>query len=509
MAQTPPWIAAPLFLFLCLLRAIMDWLAERSLQEHATRAIADLRLKMLTSLLWRSPFGASEDSAAQAALIGEKSAMLRPWLERFVPAMARARVIPIVILLLVLSQSWTAALALAVTGPLIPVFMMLIGYAAQAASRDHLVEAGALNSVLADRIAALADFRLLGATHLAEADLVARSTGLRVRVMKVLRLAFLSSTVLELMASLGVAMVAVQMGTSLLGLVSWGGWGGQISVFGAIFVLLIVPEFYQPMRDLASAWHDRAAALAVLDEARRSLAQDGPRILGAEQISAVSARTPMPLVWTDLVISSAPGALIRLPAGQIMPGASIAVTGPSGSGKSTLLAALAGLLPVAEGMITYGDTQLNAASAAWLRQGLGWLPQQPRFPAMSLGAWLRSADPDAHDEHLKATLRKVQLGDLVRILPQGLATRLGEAGGGVSGGEARRLLIARALLAPPILLFADEPTADLDHEAAQAITRALLALRTTGTALLIATHDRRLIAAMDHGIDLGGAGRAA
>ncbi|AJE45728.1 ABC transporter ATP-binding protein/permease [Celeribacter indicus] len=506
--EVPAWYAALLFILLSGVRAGLDWRAEAAAQVEASRSIADLRLQLLEAAVWRSPSGPGEDAAAQAALMGEKAAMLRPWLEKFLPAMARARIVPLVILGLVASQSWTAALALAVTGPLIPVFMMLIGYAAQAASRDHLVEAGALNRLLMDRIAALADLRFLGAVGQAGADLETRATDLRERVMKVLRLAFLSSTVLELMASLGVALVAVQMGVSLLGLVSWGGWGGQISAFGAIFVLLIVPEFYQPMRDLAASWHDRAAAMAVMDEARAALAQEGPRILGEGAAPPARCDRPLPLRWQGLVISPGQDAAIAVPDGCLLPRTATAVTGPSGIGKTTLLGTLAGLRPALSGTIRYGDIRLSDATATGLRGAIGWLPQQPRFPAMSLRRWLRLAAPDATDDTLTEALHRARAGHVLAALPQGLGTRLGETGGGVSGGEARRLMIARALLAPPTLLLADEPTADLDATSAQEITGALLALRELGSALLIATHDARLIGAMDHVIALR-AGREA
>ena len=508
-SEMPGWYIAPWLILLSGLRAGLDWMAEAGSQDEASQIIADLRLQLLEAAVWRSPSGPGEDAAAQAALMGEKAAMLRPWLEKFLPAMGRARIVPVAILVLVASQSWTAALALAVTGPLIPVFMMLIGYAAQAASRDHLVEAGALNRLLMDRIAALAELRLLGAVGQAGADLEIRASDLRSRVMKVLRLAFLSSTVLELMASLGVALVAVQMGVSLLGLVSWGGWGGPISAFGAIFVLLIVPDFYQPMRDLAASWHDRAAALAVLGEARAALAQGMPRILGEGAAPAARCERPFPLRWQGLVISPGQGAAIAVPDGSLLPRTATAVTGQSGIGKSTLLGTLAGLRPALSGTIHFGDVRLSDATVAGLRGATGWLPQQPRFPAMSLRRWLRLAAPDATDEALIDALHRARAGHVLASLPQGLGTRLGETGGGVSGGEARRLMIARALLAPPALLLADEPTADLDATSAQEITGALLALRGSGSALLIATHDARLIGAMDHVIALHAGGKAA
>lgn len=499
--RDPPWLAIPGFLALACLRAPLDWLSMRHAQDAARGLVTDLRRRLIAAAAGRCVGGQDGTNAAEiASLMAEKATLVAVWAERVLPIQARVTVVPLVILLLVATQSWTAALALAVTGPVIPLFMALIGYGARAVARAQLVETGALNRLLIDRIAALADIRLLGAERLAMQDLGTRSTSLRERTMKVLGLAFLSSTVLEFMAALGVAMVAVQMGLSLLGLISWGGWGGQIGAFGAIFVLLITPDFYQPLRDLASVWHDRAGAEAALAEYRAEIQRNQAPIPG---LSAPAAPAPgAPLEWRNIVLEPRPGLHVAMPDGRVAAGEAVALVAPSGAGKSSLLLALAGLSPVAAGTVSLGGLPMTGENAARIRAGLGWIPQIPRFPSGSLRRFLTGGTA-VPAESLADALRRARADGIIRALPQGLDTRLGETGGGVSGGEARRLLIARALLHPPAVLLADEPTADLDPETAAAVVDALLALRRQGTALLVATHAPAMVAALDRRIEMG------
>ena len=490
-----PLPAAGLFFALALLRAGIDDRALALTQRLSALVRQELRARLIAQALRLSPGGPQEDPGGLASLMGEGIAQIGPWVERFRPAALRARVIPVVILALAVPLDWAAAGALVLTGPLIPVFMALVGWAAEAASRAHLLEQGALNRVLIDRVAALIDIRLLGATAQAGQDMAARAETLRGRTMAVLRLAFLSSAVLEFFAALGVALVAVHVGLSLLGLIGWGGWGGPISPFGGIFLLLVVPEFYQPLRELASAWHDRAAAEAAAGRIAAELARPGVMLGQGRPGLAPSGL----LTWSGLRIGLGDTAQIAVPDGQLAPGEAVALTGPSGVGKSAMLMALAGLVPAA-GRVQLGTRSLSDASADDLRAAMALIPQAPYFPATALRLWLApAATPDAV---LWQALHRADAAGVVQALPQGLETGLGETGGGVSGGEARRLMIARALIAAPQVILADEPTADLDAQAADAVCAVLLALRDSGVALLVATHDPRLAARMDRKITL-------
>ncbi|WP_263626740.1 ABC transporter transmembrane domain-containing protein, partial [Xinfangfangia pollutisoli] len=252
---------------------------------------------------------------AVAALAGEKLAALAPWLQRYAPARARVMVLPLVFLALVLPFSWGAALILLISGPLIPVFMALVGLAAKEASARQLDGIAGLNDLLIDRLGAVLDIRVLGATAAVETGFSAAARGLRRRSMAVLRLAFLSSTVLELFAAIGIAMMAVYVGFSLLGALSFGAWGTGLTPGAGIFLLLLAPEFYQPLRDLAAAWHDRAAAEALAEDLdswraapRVALPGQGARVAplpGPASLALQGCRAASGLVLPDMTI--APG----------------------------------------------------------------------------------------------------------------------------------------------------------------------------------------------------------
>jgi len=488
------------FLLVMVLRAILDAASQTLSSRAATTLVAAERQELLREASRLDARATGLSPAELASLVGEKLALLGPFVSRFSPAMTRSRLVPPVLLAMALPFSWVVVLIFLIAGPLIPVFMALIGVAAQRASERQMAQMGTLNSTLADRIAAAADLRLLGAEGRAGRELAAVFDALRNRTMKVLAVAFLSSTVLELFSAIGVALVAVYVGFNLLGEITWGSWGSQLHPAAGIFLLMIAPNMFQPMRDLAAAWHDRASAFAVVGEltaAKRMLSEEG-QIMGQGQPSV--APPPAVLAWQGLALRPGPGAApIALPDGQVAPGEAVALSGPSGAGKTTLIAALAGLIRPDAGVIRWGETELTDDTADALRAGLGWLPQSPQFIAAPLAEAITLGRPG----DLAAALKAAHAEEIVAGLPEGLQTPLGDIGGGVSGGEARRLMLARAHHAQAHLILADEPTADLDAETAQAVLAGLMALRDGGAALLIASHDPAVIEAMDRVIDLG------
>ncbi|NHF72714.1 ABC transporter ATP-binding protein/permease [Paracoccus xiamenensis] len=484
-------LAAAIFLAGTMLRAVLDHIAGGILFRAGDRALADARARLIDRE-FAAPGPAR--SAAMAALVAEKLPLLLPWITRYRPAMARARVIPLVYIAIAAVIAWPAALVLAVAGPLIPVFMALIGMAAESASRRHLAEIGSLNALLMERLGALIDLRLLGAGDRARADFDARAEGLRARTMAVLRIAFLSSTVLELFAAIGVALMAVYVGFTLLGVLNFGTWGRGMGVAEGVLLLLLAPDFFQPLRDLAAAWHDRAAGLAVAAELTE--AEDAPR---QPMLGQGAPATPLPgrlrLRLRDAVAALPGGARLFLPDLDLDAGQSLAISGASGAGKSTLLGVVAGLVPLDVGRVEVAGQNLDAGNADAWRARLAVMPQGMHLPDLALGDWLGAGDPTA-------ALRLAGAEGIVARLPDALRSRLGETGGGVSGGEARRLLLARAIHAGRELLIADEPTADLDRETAAHVIASLRALQAQGRTLLVASHDPALLAAMDREVRL-------
>ncbi|KUF09402.1 cysteine ABC transporter permease [Pseudoponticoccus marisrubri] len=497
-SRLQPLVMAGGFAALALLRSLLEAAAQRALARAADARIAALRDGITRAEAAAATPSAHGGAGALAALAAEKLEAVRPYLLRYRPARMRASVLPLVILAIAAWHSWAVAVVLLLAGPLIPVFMALVGWAAKSASEEQMAEIGQLSDLLVDRLAALSDLRLVGAGPQTVDSFARASEDLRHRTMAVLRIAFLSSTVLELFSALGVAMVAIWVGFSLLGELGWGAWGAELSPAVGIYLLLLAPEFFQPLRDLAAAWHDRAAAEAVLDEIDAWRAEDRPQRMGHGTQAAPLA--PLPVVQLQGVSRGA----IRFPDLRVAPGETVALTGPSGCGKTTLLRLLAGLERPDTGRILLDGRVLEDDTADAWRATLGWMPQAPHFGNRSLrhnigfGAPL---DP--------ALIETARLSEVLASLPRGDLTRLGERGAGLSGGEARRVTLARALHGRPGLILADEPTADLDAATAHAITDGLMRYVRDGGTLILATHDPALAARMDRQVALGTAEAAA
>jgi ATP-binding cassette subfamily C protein CydD len=402
----------------------------------------------------------------------------------------------VLILALALWNSWAVAVVLLISGPLIPVFMALVGLAAKEASRRQMSEIGSLNDLLVERLSALVDIRLLGAHDNVLQGFSDQAEGLRRRTMETLRIAFLSSTVLELFAAIGVAMVAVYVGFSLLGMLNFGVWGGTLSPEAGIFLLLLAPEFFQPLRDLSAAWHDKAAAEAVAGEVAQWERAKTHRLLGqGAPVPALQGRARISLRGCTLPNGT------QLPDISIEQGESVALVGPSGVGKTSVLRLIAGLLVPTSGKVMVAGHVLDTTNADAWRARLGWMPQTPHFFNASTKKNLMLGQNVAPD----AALKQAAVSDVVAAMPQGLNTRLGENGGGLSGGEARRLTLARAINGAPDVILADEPTADLDAATAKAVSDGLLAQVARGATVIVATHDPALAARMGRIIRFGGA----
>lgn len=495
-----PGLYAILFIIVGVTRAALDNRAGAMAFRAADTVLATERAKLIARESHRATDDPARPPAARTAtLAAEKLAALTPFLTRYAPAKRRSNVVPLVILAITFWFSWAVGLILLVAGPLIPVFMALVGIAAKQASERQMEELSNMNVLLLERLTALVDIRLLDAGDRTVGGFRKSADRLRASTMEVLRVAFLSSTVLELFAALGVAMVAVYVGFSLLGALEFGAWATPLTVTQGVFLLLLAPDYFQPLRDLAAAWHDKADASAVARELAELEAQEETTFLGTGA-NAEPLATSAPLTVRGLAYRPPGGQLIRFPDFDLAPGETLAITGPSGIGKSSLLKLIAGMAVPDEGEIRLGDVVLSADTADAWRARLGWLPQQPRFLSGSLRHNLTLALRPGRALPLDRALELSAADGVVAKLPRGLNTRLGETGMGVSGGEARRLIVARAAHARPDLLLADEPTADLDEETATQVTEGLLGLVAGGAALIVATHDPALAARMDRQI---------
>lgn len=495
-------LAVTIFLAVGVLRAVLDHVAGGRAFAAAERVMHRVRTGLVTrealaGVLHPRKLG----SPAIAALAAQKADLLAPYLTRYRPARYRAVLVPLAILAASFWASWVVALILLVAGPLIPVFMALVGLAAKEASEKQMVQIGQLNDLLMERLSALADIRLLNAGERVVDEFAAEAEDLRARTMAVLRVAFLSSTVLELFSAIGVAMVAVFVGFSLLGQIGFGAWQSGLSPLEGIFVLLLAPEFFQPMRDLAAAWHDKAAADAVAEELAALEDDLPPSILGTGRATdplggpATLSVRGLTILWPD-------GSTRDVPDFDLRAGASLAIMGSSGVGKSSLLAVLAGLERPGEGEVRVAGVALDDTTADQWRKRLGWVPQAPHFLNATLRQNITFGVPDP--DRLARALDDAAFSGVVARMPRGLETRLGETGAGLSGGEARRATIARALFAAPDVVLADEPTADLDPATAAQVIAGLKALSKRGASVIAVTHDPAVADALDQVLVLEG-----
>lgn len=465
------------------IRTLLGSATQAAAGDVADAARLALRERVYQRLLGRGPLWLRQQRTGELGeLMLAHADAIENYYSGYLPVRIEVVVVPLLIAIAVAWTDWVIALILLFTAPLVPFFMMLVGWGAEAAGRAQLGELARMSGHFADRIKGLGLLRLYGRGE-AELDGVATAAeGVRERTLKVLRIAFLSSTVLEFFASVSVAMVALYLGLSYLGLMSL---HAQVPTLGVgMFCLLLAPEFYAPLRRLAAHYHDRAHALAAAAEVERLLG-DLPAAAVVDDAPPATARAP------ELLEQHAPPVVVRdvslRPLGahhdvvqrlsfQIEPGQRVALVGPSGSGKSTLLEALAGWLPPREGSIV-------------LRPGLevDYAGQRPYLFHGTIADNLRLAAPGATDAHLHAVAEAAQVMRFAAALPQGLDTVIGERGFGLSGGEARRIGLARLLLRDPHLLLLDEPTAFLDPETEADLLRTLAAF-ARGRSVVIATH---------------------
>ena len=478
------------------LRAALDAVGGRLAFRAARRELSMHRSVATAALARRSPLDSGRPASGLAAsVLGEQAEAIVPYLARFRPARLKASVVPLVMFVCILPISWVAALVLALCAPLIPIFMALIGWRAQAASEKQLAETGGMNAFLLDRLRGLATIRALGAVDATALRLRADAESLRVRTMAVLRIAFLSSAVLEFFAALGVAATAVYVGFSLLGSIDVGTWVSRMTLTEGLFILLLAPAFFEPLRELSAVWHDRAngeAALAAL----KDLATSQQTILGGGDAKPSVPVGPASVEMEGVVFRHGPDrkAVIDHFDLSVALGEHVALWGASGSGKTTILSLIAGLARHEAGAIRIAGMPLRDDTADELRRRMAWIGQSPHVFAGSVKRNVALGRDDLDGNAVAGALAGVGLD---RVFTAERVAAVGEGGLGLSGGESLRLALARMMVDEQAdIILADEPTAHLDAQTAAAVTDALLAL-AKGRILIVATHDPVLAGRLD------------
>ena len=489
--KTPVSELTPVFLALLavlVIRAAGQGLQTRFAARCSEQVRRDARRQLHHHWKATGPVNLADTSAASLA---------REWLDhvealhgyfaRFLPQMTLSVVIPLAILVLVFWLDWLAGIFLVLSAPLIPLFMALVGMGAEKLNQQHFETVSRLSGQFLDKVRGLTTLQLFGQTEAASRTLENRSDQYRKITMKTLKVAFLSSAVLEFFASVAIAVLAIYIGFGLLGYIEFGP-SDELTLFSGLLILLLAPEFFQPLRTLSQHYHDRAAALGAGAEilARLEQSVDNAEPIRPDnsisnqgiQISGVTLRYGEgPVIFDNLDI--------RIKAGQV-----IALTGPSGGGKSTLLHLLAGFIqPEAGAVSVFGEAPGN--------QPFGWLGQRGFWIQGTWAENLRLTTPDATDIAIDYALRQVGLGELVDSRADGIHSRIAEDGLGLSGGQARRLSLARIFLADYPLILLDEPTAGLDATSELFILQALHRLSESGKTLVFSTHHQALLTLAD------------
>ncbi|KKB08994.1 thiol reductant ABC exporter subunit CydD [Devosia chinhatensis] len=493
----PGLLLPSITLIFCLLlvRAGLGAIGEMAGIAGAEAIKRQLRQALFSQLLARSPRDAdAAPSGVAAAAIVDQVEALDGYFARYLPAMVQAGLLPLIFGAMILPLDWVAGVLFLITAPLIPLFMALVGWGAQIATDRQAQALSRLSGRFSDRLRGILTLKLFGREAAETEDIVAASEALRQRTLKVLRIAFLSSAVLEFFAALGVAGIALYVGLTFIDYLHLR--STPLTLEAGMFLLLMAPEVYNPLRLLASHYHDRAVAKAGLAEIERQLGalpraafvledvapRPGPAI--AVSLTNVTLRTP------DRMRAVLKGASLA-----VAPGEHVAILGPSGSGKTTLLETLAGLREM-DGGITLDGVRLNQWSDGDLRARVFVLTQKPRLIHASLRDNVALARPDATIGEIDGAVERAALDGLVHALPQGLETLIGEDGVGLSGGQAQRLALARLFLRDPGLILLDEPTAHLDAALETDIIDRLLDY-AEGRTLIVATHSARIAMRMD------------
>ncbi len=490
-------VSLPLALLVCVVvaRAAAAWGFEAVGRRAATDILSQLRLDLVERRLRDHPAaldGAESAEVATTAVNGVDA--LETAFARYLPQVVLAAVVPVAVLVLVAAIDPLSAGVMLLTLPLVPVFMWLIGRTTARRTRERWQALTLLATHFSDVVRGLPTLRAFNRGEAQTERIEEVSDEYRRAAMGTLRIAFLSGAVLELAATIGVALIAVTVGVRLV--------DGSVGFETALTVLLLAPELYLPLRNLAAQYHASADGIAVSE-----------RLLGLiEQPAAVSAgaglapsprNAPIRLEGVSFAYPAREIPVLESVDFELEPGETVALVGGSGGGKSTAASLLLRLCEPTGGRVTVGGVDLAGCEAAAWRAQVAWVPQDPTLFRGTVADNIRLGDPGAPDERVRAAAEQAGADAFIRRLPDGYGSVVGEGGRGLSAGERQRIALARAFLRDAPLVILDEPTANLDPVNAELVGEAVERLRAGRTVLLIA-HRPELAARADRVVRLEG-----
>ena len=464
-----------------LARALLAYINDRI----ATRASSKMRIELRTKIMEKTVVNGGSDSnefgtAGLAVLVTKGINNLDGYFSKFLPQLLIAVVVPLMVGTTIMFRDWKSGLIILLTIPLIPIFGILIGRFTASATEKKWQTLGILSGYFLDLLSGLTTLKVYGREKLQSKKLNEVGEKYRKETMQVLRISFLSSLALELIATLSVALLAVTIGLRLV--------NGSIPLSVGLFILVLAPEVYWPIRQVSAYFHAAADGVAAFNQLFAILEKPTPAMgLSLSDISRIS--------WTQLTITYPDRSKITIPAGELNTGEVHALIGPSGAGKSTLAALLLGFIRPESGEITItsqaGSQEFSRIDVNAWRALVAWQPQEPKFPLGTVASILRHARPQASDQELIAMLLDVDLDPI--DLPHGIATELGTIQQRLSIGQLRKIALARALLKESPLIILDEPTASVDDISESAIARVLTRQATRGAMILLISHREILI----------------
>ncbi|MGB7800333.1 heme ABC transporter permease/ATP-binding protein CydD [Buttiauxella sp.] len=475
-----------ILILIFVLRAWVVWLREKVGFYAGLHIRQEIRRKVLDRVHEAGPARIQgKPVGSWATLVLEQIEDMHDYYARYLPQMSLAVMVPVLILIAIFPSNWVAALILLCTAPLIPLFMAMVGMGAADANRRNFQALARLSGHFLDRLRGMETLRLFNRGTAETENIRAASQDFRQRTMEVLRLAFLSSGVLEFFASLSIALVAVYFGFSYLGELNFGHYSTGVTLFAGFLALILAPEFFQPLRDLGTFYHAKAQAVGAADSLMTFL--DSPLQQRQQGTAKFNNNEPVSIEARDLVILSTEEKILAGPLNfSLSAGRRVVLVGQSGAGKSSLLNVLSGFLPY-QGQLLINGVELSALEPKWWREQLSWVGQNPQLPAPTIRENVLLSAPDASTAQLTAALDKASVSEFLPLLPQGVDTPLGEAAARLSVGQAQRVAVARALLMPCGLLLLDEPAASLDAHSEQRVMDALSHASRQQTTLMV-TH---------------------
>lgn len=480
-----------------LLRFGAVWASEHFGFCAAAKVMRALRAQLLDRVEAIGPVGLAETRTGElVAALAEGVRAVEPYYSRYIPASVLAVMLPVAVLVAVFPFDWVSGLILFATAPFIPLFMILIGKGAEALNQKQWRRLARMSGHLLDAVQGLATLKAFNAAGRMVEEVADVADGYRRDTMAVLRVAFLSSLVLEFFATVSIALVAIFIGFRLL-------WG-EMAFFPGLFVLLLAPEFYAPLRAMGTAYHARMEAIGAAE--RLVALEEMPALAETGGALALPVPEAMTIRFEDVRLAFPDGRVaLDGVSFTIAAGETVALVGPSGAGKSSILNLVLGFVRPTSGRVLINGVPLAQLHLADVRRHIAYVPQRPRLFAGTLAANIAPGEVAPDPVRLARAAADAGLADVVAALPGGLAAEVGEGGAGLSGGQAHRLAVARAFFRAAPLVVLDEPTAHLDRQSeaeVQAAISRLLAERTG----LVAAHRLASVAGADRILVLG-AGR--